>query len=60
MGKRDPYCRFPVAIEDEALKQAVIQHMQTSAYQVSLQDKFIYVRDKQSKKPKLVNVIVAN
>ena len=55
-GKKRSLFELPIAIDDAALKDAVVAHMADTAYAVSTTDRFITVRDKTGA-PKLVNVI---
>jgi leucyl-tRNA synthetase len=57
-GKKRGLVSVPLDIDDNSLKQAVMTEMQESQYPLEDGDKFITVRDKKSKKPKLVNVIM--
>jgi leucyl-tRNA synthetase len=57
-GKKRSTLEVGVDASDDELKSAVINEMAESQYSVSEGDKFIFVRNKADKSPKLVNVIV--
>lgn len=59
-GKKRATFDVQIGISQEDLKPLVISHMQETAYPVSEKDKFIFVMDKKTNTPKLVNVILAS
>lgn len=56
-GKKRSTIEVGVAITQTELKQAVIERMSTSEYQVTEKDQFITVYNSGTKVPKLVNVV---
>ncbi len=59
-GKKRATVDVAAAATDDEVKAAVITAMAGTAYKVSADDKFITVRNSQTKSPKLVNVITSS
>jgi leucyl-tRNA synthetase len=57
-GKKRATIDVPAAVGEEELKAAVMEAMAGTTYKVTDGDKFITVRNPQTKSPKLVNVIM--
>jgi len=56
-GKKRSTIEVPIDIVDDTLKEEVVEAMRDSSYPVTLEDRFITVRQQPKNVPKLVNVI---